>query len=259
MREIEQARQERNAEIRRLAATMSPVAIAEQYGVHRNTVYRLLRGRWIAALSDIMPASAAAVYALIRTQTNEPSLIRSRIDVFCRVILERAVAEDYRRQLLAIHRRQPNRRFTADLPAAAASAAIVPDLLQISAACPDDPVGLRDRALLRLRHATGLSFRSLAALDVEHLCFVANAVQLTVVAASGKGPQRVIVVPCDPHPSHCPVASLRTWLTVSATQSGPVFRKSDRSGHIRQSRLGVGGARCVVERRASGTQALTAG
>ena len=62
-----------------------------------------------------------------------------------------------------------------------------------------------------------------------------------------------------PYPSHCPVASLRTWLTVSATQSGPVFRKSDRSGHIRQSRLGVGGARCVVERRASATQALTAG
>jgi len=50
MRRIEQARQERNAEIRRLAATMNPAAIAEQYiegreiyvGVLGNTRLRVL-------------------------------------------------------------------------------------------------------------------------------------------------------------------------------------------------------------------------
>ena len=55
MRRIEQARQERNAEIRRLAATMNPAAIAEQFGVHRRTVYRLLGCRSIPALTDMLP------------------------------------------------------------------------------------------------------------------------------------------------------------------------------------------------------------
>src|SRR6201994_98749 len=248
MRRIEQARQERNAEIRRLAATMSPVAIAEQFGVHRRTVYRLLGCQSTAALTAALPAPAEEVYALMTARTKDWSVIRSRIDVFCRAIPERAFARDYRRQLLAIHRRHPHRRLPTELPPAEDLPTGVPDLPRLAAACQDDQAGLRDRALLLLLNVSGLSFTDLVGLDVEHIRFVSNAVQVSV-DPKREWQKRLGVVSCDRHPSHCPVAALRIWLEVLGPQSGPVFRKIVRWGHLSQDRLRFKAVRQIIARR----------
>jgi len=80
-------------------------AIAEQLGVDRSTVYRLLGWRSMPEPTNILPAPPDEVYTLMRAQTTDRNTIRRRIDVFCRAIPDRAFAKHYRLELLATHRR----------------------------------------------------------------------------------------------------------------------------------------------------------
>jgi hypothetical protein len=104
------------AEIRGLAVTMRPAAIAKQLGVDRNAVYRLLGWRSMPKPSSILPAPPEEVYRLMIARTTDRDTIRRRIDIFCRAITDRAFAKAYRLDLLAIHRSQPDRPLPPGLP-----------------------------------------------------------------------------------------------------------------------------------------------
>ena len=123
-------------------------------------------------------------------------------------------------------------------------------LISMAARCPLDLAGLRDRALLLLA-ARGLGRAALVGLDVEHLCFTATTVELSIGAGhdSGSGRQ-TCVVRRGASLAVCPVQALRDWLDSSGTRFGPVFRKIDRWGSIEHHRLGTDAIRRILARRA---------
>jgi integrase len=194
----------------------------------------------------ILPAQPEEVYPLMMARTTSQDAIRRRIDVFCRAISNRAFAAKYRQALLTVHRgsHQPKPELPAGSPRRMppVGAPAPAELMRMAAACPGDPAGLRDRALLLLWVASGLRAAALMALDVEHIRF--TAAELTIETGGVLGP---LSVPFGATPSLCPVQALRDWLHMSDIRSGPVFRKIDRWGNIEhRSRLGPDAAHRVI-------------
>ena len=131
-------------------------------------------------------------------------------------------------------------------------------LVRMAGRCPRDLAGTRDRALLLLLAANGLTRAALVGLDVEHIRFTTTAVELSLGAAGDRGARRTagegrggpVVVRPNVDRAVCPVQALRDWLDISDTQFGPVFRKIDRWGTLEHHRLGTDAIRRVLTRRA---------
>jgi integrase len=119
-------------------------------------------------------------------------------------------------------------------------------LARMAAGCPGDLAGLRDRALLLLMEATGLGRAALVGLDAENLRFTGAGAELR---REGEG---AWATKLSRHPdlARCPARALETWLLVSDTRFGPVFRKIDRWGNIEYRRLGADAVRRILARRA---------
>jgi integrase len=107
---------------------------------------------------------------------------------------------------------------------------------------------VRDRALLLLGFAGGFRRSELVGLDCDDIEQVRQGMIVTLRRSKTdqEGAGRKIGIPHG-RTRHCPVAALDAWLTLAATEAGPIFRLVDRYGRIHPERLS-GEAVCLIIR-----------
>ena len=134
-------------------------------------------------------------------------------------------------------------------PARGRPAALRPtpaQLERLALACPRDPAGRRDRALLLLR-AQGLGRIDLLGLTAEQVTWTSTGVTLSFPPLHSGQPPRCRDIARRGGP--CPVRALQEWMDASECRFGPVFRKIDRWGNIELLPLQVDALRRILRRR----------
>lgn len=139
------------------------------------------------------------------------------------------------------------------------------EIVRLLGACGDEPIGLRDRAMLAVLYGGGVRVAELLALDVEDIDFQAGTVEVT-----GKGRKgRRVALP------GLALDALQEWLAVRATRNhrgnaGPVFVEAhigDRMGasairarlNALTARAGLAHLKPHALRHASATHLLAGG
>lgn len=114
----------------------------------------------------------------------------------------------------------------------------------------------RDRALLLLGFAGGFRRSELVALERDDIETVRQGLIVTIRRSKTdqEGAGRRIGIPHG-RTRHCPVAAVEAWLTVSAIDTGPVFRPITRHGHLAQTPL-TGDAVSVLMRERLATAGI---
>ena len=94
---------------------------------------------------------------------------------------------------------------------------------------------LRDRALLLLGWHAALRRSELVAVEVPHVRFVHQGLELLIPRSKTDqgGAGRTVPIPRGRTEELCPEQLLRAWLAASAITTGTVFRGVDRWGHVR--------------------------
>jgi integrase len=108
----------------------------------------------------------------------------------------------------------------------------------------------RDRALLLTGFAGGFRRSELVALNVEDLELGEEGIvaQIRRSKTDQEGRGRAVAVPRIGG-ILCPVGALESWLRRARIDSGAIFRRFDRYGHLTQHRLDAGYVSRVVKRR----------
>jgi integrase len=118
------------------------------------------------------------------------------------------------------------------------------------AALPDDLAGVRDRALLLVGFAAALRRSELVALCVEDLEFSDQGLAITI--RRSKSDQEAhgeqIGVPYGSTTETCPVTALQSWLEAAGIESGALFRRIDRHGHVGPNALAPGAVASIVKK-----------
>lgn len=134
-----------------------------------------------------------------------------------------------------------------------AAALTTAELKALSRACDASLTGDRDRALLLVGFAGALRRSELVALDADKLTWFDDGFRLLLEKSKtdkeGKGAEVTIVY--GRHEATCPVRALRTWLDKAEINTGPVFRKVNKSGRVEARRLSEDAVRQVLLRRAA--------
>ncbi len=115
---------------------------------------------------------------------------------------------------------------------------LVDDLRAMVATLPEDPRGLRDRALLLVGFAGAFRRSELVGIRLEHLRFTKRGVVVTIPFSKTNqvGEHEVVALAHGDDPATCPVRALRAWLQAAGMglpakgKAGPVFVKIDRHG-----------------------------
>lgn len=109
------------------------------------------------------------------------------------------------------------------------------ELAKMIDATPHDLRGARDRAILLLGYAGAFRRSELAALEIEDVRFLEDAMLVTVRRSKtdqeGHGATKRI--PQLDDAALCPVRAVREWLDAARLESGALFRAIDRWGHPR--------------------------
>jgi integrase len=119
-------------------------------------------------------------------------------------------------------RRDAARKGQAPEKKAAATASIVRQML---AQIPDDPRGLRDKALILVAFAGALRRSELVAIRVERLEQTERGLRLTIPQSKGSQAAAVIVPLPYGETELCPVRALARWREAAGITAGPVFRR----------------------------------
>lgn len=119
------------------------------------------------------------------------------------------------------------------------SPVLIEQLKQILFQLPNNPKGLRDRALLLIGLCGGFRRSELVGLNVEDIKFVREGMIITLRKSKTDQEQqgRDIGLPYAKNPYLCPIHSLKEWLTSSKIKSGAIFRTINRHQQILDSRL----------------------
>ena len=138
------------------------------------------------------------------------------------------------------------------------------EVRKLVAACRGDLAGLRDRALLLLGYAAALRRSELAAVEVEHLRFTADGLEVLLPRSKGDaaGEGARVGVPRGQRVETCPVRAVEAWLRASAIRYGPVFCRVTRWGTVEAGQgLSGEGVRLILlpPRRASRRRGHLAG
>ena len=114
--------------------------------------------------------------------------------------------------------------------------------------CGEDLAGLRNRALLLLVQAGGLTPADVAGIDREDLRFGDGEIVLSVRPAAAPAEQagQVVRLPRRRGDPLCPAQALERWLQRSGITYGPVFRAVSVHGRL-ERRLGVVGVRRILQ------------
>jgi integrase len=108
------------------------------------------------------------------------------------------------------------------------------DICRLLAACPNNLLGLRDRALILIGFAGAFRRSELCAMTVSDLCFSPSGLVINVPRSKADQEQageKVAIVPGE-HKDTCPIRALRQWLKAAKVTDGSVFRGVDRHGYI---------------------------
>jgi integrase len=113
------------------------------------------------------------------------------------------------------------------------------DIRKIVEHCPNNLLGLRDRALVLVGYSGAFRRSEISGIDVEHIsrCDDGMIVDLPRSKTDQEGAGRKVGIPWGRDPDMCPVRSLRLWLRIARIRSGPVFREVDRHGNLSKARL----------------------
>jgi site-specific recombinase XerD len=118
------------------------------------------------------------------------------------------------------------------------------DIRLIVGACPNNLLGLRDRALFLVGFSAGSRRNELASiLEIRDLNFTNQGMTISIrhdkTNPFGSDP-RTIAIPFGEHQETCPVKATQAWINaaaISADSLGPAFRAVDRWGNISRSAL----------------------
>jgi len=133
-----------------------------------------------------------------------------------------------------------------------AQALATEEVRRLVATCPDDPTGVRDRALILIAFAGALRRSELCAIEVEHLTWKPRSLEL-LIPRSKTDPEAEgarIGIPRGKAEDTCPVRALLAWLQVGGIEHGPLFRAVTRHGTLRTAALSGEAVRLIVLKRA---------
>jgi site-specific recombinase XerD len=135
-------------------------------------------------------------------------------------------------------------------------AAITTDVLrQLLAATPrKGRTGVRDRALLLVGFAGGLTANELVTLAVEDVAVTDRRLRIRPQPPAARPWQSrmPIEIPRGKYSETCPIQALRVWYAISGVSGGAVFRPVDRHGRLGQSRLSERAVGLIINRAARG-------
>ena len=108
------------------------------------------------------------------------------------------------------------------------------DICRLLAACPENLLSLRDRALILIGFAGAFRRSELCAMAVADLCFSASGLVINVPRSKADQEQAgdKVAIPFGEHEDTCPIKALREWLSTAKVTEGAVFRGVDRHGRV---------------------------
>ena len=132
---------------------------------------------------------------------------------------------------------------------------------RIAAACPDNLLGLRDKALVLCTFAMGCRRSNVCSFEVSDLTFSKEGVSV-LVRRSKTDPfgseSRVIAIPFGEHEETCPVTALRQLLKAAQIESGPIFRSVKKGGIISETPLNPRSIAKILKKAAARAKAASA-
>jgi integrase len=113
------------------------------------------------------------------------------------------------------------------------------DILLLLAACPNNLLGLRDRALILTGFAGAFRRSELCAMTVADLRFSASGLVINVPRSKADQEQAgdKVAIPFGEHEDTCPINALRKWLSTANVTDGSVFRGVDRHDKVASTGL----------------------
>jgi integrase len=113
------------------------------------------------------------------------------------------------------------------------------ELVKMLATLPDSLQGKRDKAVLLMGFAGAFRRSEIVALNVEDVHIGKRAARITLKRSKTDQEGKGIVkhIPRLADLTLCPVGALQDWLDAANIQSGAIFRKVDRWGHVQRDRL----------------------
>jgi integrase len=134
-----------------------------------------------------------------------------------------------------------------------AAAVTVAVLRAMLASLPQDPAGLRDRALLLIGFAGAFRRSELVAIDYADVQIVPEGLIVTLRRSktNQEGAKEVIGIARGQAADTCPVRALQAWLTAAGITSGPIFRPLGKHGNVRPRQLTDHAVSAIVKRAAA--------
>jgi site-specific recombinase XerD len=130
---------------------------------------------------------------------------------------------------------------------------VISHLRRLVAATPDDKIiGVRDRALILLGFASAMRRQELVSLDVEDISAQPDGllVRLRRSKTDQEGQGRDIGIPFGSKPETCPVRAVKSWLTDSGIDAGPLFVSINRHGRLGDRRIDDGAVARMLKKYA---------
>ena len=106
----------------------------------------------------------------------------------------------------------------------------IEDIQRLVTECGKDPhqlKGLRDRALILLGFSSALRVSNLVTVEVSHLSWVIEGVELDIPSSKTdqEGRGHTVLIPKGEVPATCPVTAVKAWLNAAKIRNGAVFRR----------------------------------
>ena len=117
----------------------------------------------------------------------------------------------------------------------------------------DDPAVLRDNAVLLTGFLGALRRSELAALQFEDLTLIDDGYRVRVCTSKTdqEGDGRHIALPYTADTGLCPVTAIDAWRSAAGIDSGPLFRRIRRGGHVTADPLTGQSIAAIVKARAA--------
>ncbi len=199
------------------------------------------------------PASpeTVALYLTALSRTRKASTLTRRISAISQAHqtarFQSPTEESPVRLVMAGIRRSLGTAATAKRPV------LVPDLQAMVTALPNNPLGLRDRALLLIGFSGAFRRSELVGLDSEDVTDTIDGLVITIRRSKTdqEAVGRKIAIPRGREESTCPLRALFHWRAAAGIESGPLFLRVNRHGQILPKRLSAEAVAIVVKRWAA--------
>ena len=110
------------------------------------------------------------------------------------------------------------------------------DVRAMTNSLPARLIGLRDRALILLGFAGAFRRSEVAQIAIEYVEETAEGIKVFIPRSKTdqEGQGRYIGIKRGAIPATCPVRALNAWIEAAGISSGPIFRRVDRHGNVKE-------------------------